>query len=164
VNAAGRGTRSAVRDAEIRYRVGWRQVPWYLPLFFVPQATLGHWHLFWIGLLVLFVPELLWLKRTGIDLTPDALVLRGIRRRVLPWSEITSMRIVPQLGQQAIVVTTRDEQRRLRAPVHTPFLGPDRDFRAKADTLYRYWVEHRGGDWAPVPPAWSAPWATSAGS
>jgi hypothetical protein len=153
-----------VTDAVIRYQVGWRQLPWYLSLCWLPQATVGHWRFFWVGLLVIFVPELLWLKRMGIDLTPDALVLRGIRRRVLPWSEITSMRIAPLLGTQSILVTTRDGQRRLRAPVHTPFLAPDGDFHAKADTLHRYWVEHRGEGWAPVAPAWSAGWATSAGS
>ncbi len=149
-----------MRDAEISYRVGWRQLPWFLPVIWLPQLWLSHWTVFWIGLLVAFVPELLWLRTTGIDLTPDALVLRGLRRRVMPWPEITSMRIAPLVGTQSILVTTRDEQRRLRAPVHTPFVGPDREFKAKADTLYRYWVEHRGGDWSPAPP----PWATSAGS
>lgn len=149
-------------NAEISYRVGWRQVPWYLPLFWVPQALLGQGFAkgVLLAVVVVFVPEMFWLKRMGIDLTPDALVIRGVRRRVVPWASITSIRMQPMLGQQGVLVTTRDDQWRLRAPAHTPFLGPDREFQAKADTLYRYWVEHRGEDWAAVPPAWAASWTT----
>jgi hypothetical protein len=39
--------------------------------------------------------------------------------------------------------------------MHTPFIAPDRDFQAKAETLYRWWVDHRGAEWTAPAYAWS---------
>lgn len=149
----------------IRYRVRWQQLLW-APGIMLPSVLLAAMSsgppvassLFCVVLLA----EAAWLSTTGVELRPDALVMRGIRRRVLPWRDITWIGSAPLSWSQCVGVTTRHgRMRRLRAPHHTPFLAPDRDFLAKAHTIHDYWVAHRGPDWQPLHPFEAA---TSAGS
>jgi hypothetical protein len=158
----------SVADAEIGYRVGWRQLPWYLAIWPVLHLAFDHDRLGGVAfraialvLLVVVAVETIWLKSMGVDLTPEALVVRGTVRRVVPWGEVRAMGVEPLLWSRTVVVTTYDGRRhRLRAPVHTPFLAPDPDFKGKADAMYFYWLAHRPEGWTPP----SQRWATSAGS
>jgi hypothetical protein len=92
-----------VTDAVISYRVGWRQLPWYLAIW--PVLNLANvrdenetaFRIFAAVLLVVLAAETAWLKTMGVDLIPDAMVLRGLQRRVIPWGDVTAMSVEPLL-------------------------------------------------------------------
>jgi hypothetical protein len=95
-----------------------------------------------------------WCVRSGVTLTPDALIVHGVRRRRITWHDLQAVSLRRRLGGAALVVTERDgRQYRLPCP-RTGLLLWDGDFGAKAMTLQRWWVEHRGD-------AWPAPGLTS---
>jgi len=78
----------------------------------------------------------------GVTLTPDALVSHGMRRRVLPWSEITGITKDNLLGTRRVVVHLRDGRTvRLRAPIGGfPW---DPDFERKFHTIGQWWLARR---------------------
>ena len=151
-------------EGELAFRPRWRQLPWWMALYpatYLFQPGPDRLSGARIGLVVALTlgigAELLWLSRTGVVLRPDAVVVRGIRKRVVPWRDVWWIGPYPQLGMQAVGIRTHDDLYRLRAPVHMPVLAPDREFRAKAQTIYDYWVSHRGPDWAPPAYGWRPP-------
>ncbi|MET4641520.1 hypothetical protein ABID95_001241 [Streptomyces atratus] len=66
------------------------------------------------------------------------------------WSNVQAIRIERFQGAQIVVIYEAGGRRtRLRAPI-TGFLCWDRGFEEKFDTIGRWWLDHRGPDWAPV--------------
>jgi hypothetical protein len=89
---------------------------------------------------------------SGVDLRPDALVLHGMRSRVVLWSSVGAVYTSSLFATRVVYVVVDGRARLLRAPTHLAFVAPDRDFEAKADALSEYWLAHRGAAW--TPPAW----------
>lgn len=96
-------------------------------------------------LLVAFAVISVMQARWGSDLTPEALVVRGITTRVIPWSEITGIETGSVLGTTLIRVRRANGSRtQMRAPL-TGFLQRDPEFPAKFTQIEGCWREH-GGD------------------
>ncbi|MEU7382552.1 MULTISPECIES: hypothetical protein [unclassified Streptomyces] len=91
----------------------------------------------------------------GVTLTPSAAVVHNFRRRTIPWSNVQAIRIESFFGNRTVVIYEAGGRRtRLRAPI-TGFLNWDRGFEEKFHVIGRWWLEHRGPDWVPVPPPWA---------
>lgn len=133
----------------ISYRPTRRQYPW--GMWLIPAShvfmvvALGSPPPFWpvlAALDVVIVAEFFWLTTRGVDLRPDALVLRGIRTRVIPWRDITWVGPASLLGATMVGIRYAGGPGRvvrLRSPQHLPVLAPDPDFLAKARTIYQTW-------------------------
>ncbi|WP_326608285.1 hypothetical protein OG930_44200 [Streptomyces sp. NBC_01799] len=98
----------------------------------------------------------------GVTLTESTAIVHNLRRRTIQWSNVQAIRVERVQGAQTIVIYEAGGRRtRLRAPI-TGFLSWDRGFEEKFRTIGRWWLDHRGPDWAPVllPGAqWSGPLA-----
>ncbi|MFI9605395.1 hypothetical protein ACIHCX_37250 [Streptomyces sp. NPDC052043] len=96
----------------------------------------------------------------GVTLTPSAAIVHNLRRRTIPWSNVQAIQIESLFGSRTVVIYEAGRRRtRLRAPT-TAFLSWDRSFEEKFHTIGRWWLDHRGPDWAPVPPPgaqWGGP-------
>ncbi|MEW1776216.1 hypothetical protein [Streptomyces sp. NPDC086777] len=103
-------------------------------------------------------------RRFGVTLTPTAAVVHNFRRRTVPWANVQAIQISSLLGSRTVVIyEAGGRQTRLRAPM-TGFLSWDRDFEEKFHTVGRWWLQHRGPDWVPVPPPgawWGGPPASN---
>ncbi|MEU3982227.1 hypothetical protein AB0F77_19350 [Streptomyces sp. NPDC026672] len=113
------------------------------------------------GLLVWGVlPVLITLAPFGVTLTPSVAIVHNLRRRTIPWSDVQAIQIEPFFGSRTVVIYEAGSRcTRLRAPI-TGFLSWDRSFEEKFHTIGRWWLEHRGPDWAPVAPPgvhWGGP-------
>jgi hypothetical protein len=140
----------------VRFRPGWRQTPWYLAVLAVVPASTheGPITATTVLLAAVFAVTLGCVAAatrygSGADLRPDALVLHGVRSRVVLWSNVGAVRTSSLLGTRVVHVVVDGRARLLRAPTHLPFLAPDKDFDAKVDALTEYWVAHRGAAWTP---------------
>ncbi|KUJ58470.1 hypothetical protein AB0N87_39190 [Streptomyces sp. NPDC093228] len=107
------------------------------------------------------VPLLLITSRPfGITLTPSAAVVHNLRRRTIPWSNVQAIQVDSLFGSRTVVLYEAGGRRtRLRAPI-TGFPSVDRRFEEKFHTIGRWWLDHRGPDWVPVPPPtvhWGGP-------
>lgn len=109
------------------------------------------------GLVVwgVLLPLLLITSRSfGVTLTPAAAVVHNFRRRPIQWSDVQAIQIESLLGSRTVVIyEAGGRSTRLRAP-STGFLSWDRGFEEKFHTIGRWWLDHRGPDWTPVPPPW----------
>lgn len=163
---------AAVPQKRIRYRLtrSQRLLP-VLPGFAV---ALPSQILFWLdgepagpglvpGLLIwgVLLPLVLIASRSfGVTLTPSEAVAHNLRRRTIPWSDVQAVQIESLLGSRTVVIYEAGGRRtRLRAPT-TGFLSWDRGFEEKFHTIGRWWLDHRGPDWVPVPPPgvwWGGP-------
>ncbi|MFE1886521.1 YdbT family protein [Streptomyces diastatochromogenes] len=122
------------------------------PLF----GSLLMWGVLWPVMLIISRPF-------GITLTPSAAIVHNLRRRTVPWLNVQAIQIESLFGSRTVVIYEAGGRRtRLRAPI-TGFLSWDRDFEEKFHTIGRWWLEHRGPDWAPVPPP-GAQWGGSLAS
>ncbi|MFK4099597.1 hypothetical protein ACI2L1_05855 [Streptomyces sp. NPDC019531] len=112
---------------------------------------------------LLFVP-LIMNRHFGITLSQSTAIVHNLRRRTIQWAEVQVIRIEYVLGTRTVVIYEADGRRTsLRAPI-TGFLSWDREFEEKFHKIGRWWLEHRGEDWVPVPPPeswWNAPSAPS---
>ncbi|MCC9704363.1 hypothetical protein E4N62_03195 [Streptomyces sp. MNU76] len=75
-----------------------------------------------------------------VALAEDALVVRGLRTRRIPWTGIRSLEVRRVLGVRQITVHTTDGR---RATLRTPTCFLDREFDLKAEILTRWWRERR---------------------
>ncbi|MEV5956660.1 hypothetical protein AB0M11_23300 [Streptomyces sp. NPDC051987] len=90
----------------------------------------------------------------GVTLTPTAAVVHNFRRRTIPWSDVQAVQMESYAGSRIVVLyEAGGRATRLRAP-STGFLSWDRGFEEKFHTIGRWWLDHRGPDWTPVPPPW----------
>lgn len=88
----------------------------------------------------------------GVTLTESTAIVHNLRRRTIQWPNVQAIRIEPFQGARTIVIYEAGGRRtRLRAP-STGFLNWDRRFEEKFHTIGRWWLDHRGPDWVPVPP------------
>lgn len=112
---------------------------------------------------VLFPVALITSQPFGVTLTPSAAIVHNLRRRTIPWSNVQAIQIESLFGSRTVVIYEAGGRRtRLRAPF-TGFLSWDRSFEEKFHTIGRWWLDHRGPNWAPVPPPgaqWSGPLAS----
>ncbi|MFJ5900631.1 hypothetical protein ACIQFZ_35655 [Streptomyces sp. NPDC093064] len=96
----------------------------------------------------------------GVTLTQSAAIVHNLRRRTIPWSNVQAIRMGSLFGSRTVVIYEAGGRgTRLRAPI-TGFLSWDRRFEEKFHTIGRWWLDHRGPDWAPVPPPgaqWGGP-------
>lgn len=96
----------------------------------------------------------------GVTLTPSAAIVHNLGRRTIPWSSVQAIQIESLFGSRTVVIYEAGGRRtRLRAPI-SAFLNWDRSFEEKFHTIGRWWLDHRGPDWAPVPPPgaqWGGP-------
>jgi hypothetical protein len=91
-----------------------------------------------------------WAVRSGITMTPAALVVHGLRRRELGWPDIQSITLRRRLGGTRLLIMENSGRcTRLPAP-RAGFLLWDSDFGAKTLALHRWWVQHRGPGWQPA--------------
>ncbi|MFF7473687.1 hypothetical protein [Streptomyces sp. NPDC008092] len=99
-------------------------------------------------------------RRFGVTLTPSAAIAHNFRRRTIPWSNVQAIQIESLLGSRTVVIYEAGGRRtRLRAPM-SGFLSWDHSFEEKFHTIGRWWLDHRGPDWVPVPPPgvwWGGP-------
>lgn len=121
------------------------------------SAEVGMWVALPFVLMIPFPPF-------GVTLTPSAAIVYKFRRRTIPWADVQAIRVEPYQGARTVVIYEAGGRRtRLRAPI-TGFLSWDRSFEEKFHTIGRWWLDHRGPDWAPVPPTgaqWSGPPASN---
>ncbi|WP_328681788.1 hypothetical protein [Streptomyces sp. NBC_00343] len=157
--------------AEVRIRMAvWQRITPFLPMAVItavfyaapgtdisPPGGVPGAVAFWIALLVLgnLLPS-----RFGITLTPSAAVVRNVRRRTIPWSDIQAVQVQSSAGIKSIVLhEANGRSTELRAPT-TGFLSWDRHFQDKLHTIETWWQTHRGPDWTPIPPPpawWNTP-------
>lgn len=98
----------------------------------------------------LLILELLWLQTFGVDLTRECAIVRGVRRRSVPWSEVQAVLPDSQLGTGRVSFML-ESGKRVMLPAPTTFLGMGgaayaRDF----DLIGQCWLANRGEDWRPV--------------
>jgi len=108
--------------------------------------------LLWLAMvganLVLPFVSAFWVRSLGVYLTPEAAVIRGWRRRRVPWPQVQS--VVSQVspnGTSAVQLILENDD-----PVVLPFPKTlwrkgdaiyDRDFQS----IDQWWLAHRGESW-----------------
>ncbi|MPY59543.1 hypothetical protein [Streptomyces spongiae] len=106
----------------------------------------------WIAMPLL---GLLPFPRFGVTLTPSAAVVRNVRRRTIQWSNVQAVQVEQTMGTRRVVLYEAGGRRTpLRVPI-TGFPAWDSRFEEKFHTIVRWWFDHRGPDWTPVPPRWA---------
>lgn len=137
---------------QVRLRTGPLEWGWRLAfaLFCVLGPGLDHrmvgwWRPFWFAMAAVFVLEALTMRTFGVDLRPDAAVLRGVRRRVIPWSSVTGVEPV-QAGPGSYVRLHCSDGRAvaLRAPRTFLWTGLRR-FNRDYHRIGQWWLAHRQG-------------------
>lgn len=89
-------------------------------------------------------------QHVGVTLTESTAIVHGLPGRTVQWSNVQAIRAERIQGAQIVVIYEAGGRRtRLRAPI-TGFLCWDRGFEEKFHTIGRWWLDHRGPDWAPV--------------
>ncbi|MEU2426130.1 hypothetical protein ABZ619_34850 [Streptomyces sp. NPDC007851] len=114
-----------------------------------PRSPVSFTVLLWGVLLLLALTTT---RTLGVTLTPSTAVAHNFRRRTILWSDVQAIRVESFFGSRTVVIyEAGGRATRLRAPV-TGFLNWDRGFEEKFHTIGRWWLDHRGPDWTPVPP------------
>ena len=129
----------------VRYRPGWRQLPWLNPavalwVFWVDGAPPAV-----IAALTAAMLLVLWrVRQSGVTLAPDALRAHGaFGTQAVPWPQVADVESRRHRGCHGVDVrTTAGRRLRLRAPVHVAVLAPDPDYVVKVETITRYWRAH----------------------
>lgn len=81
----------------------------------------------------------------GVTLTPSELVMRGLIRRRILWSDIVAVTVQPGFGSRYARVWTRNgRSRRLRAPYSQFGIGR-RQFETDFAVLQQWWAQHTPG-------------------
>jgi hypothetical protein len=142
--------------APVRYRPGPRQTNWLfvlLPAAYLLTSARHSLALFAAYAAVIAFALVLQLVQ-GVDLWPDALVVRRPgRTTTVPWGEVWS--VTMSARRTSIHVRSARGSWTLPAPTDYRWLGADRAFPEKAETVMRYWVAGRGRDWRPPEPIWT---------
>jgi hypothetical protein len=122
---------------------------WVTPAKFWP----GSWFAWvWVMLGCFSVAKALWLRTRGVDLTHESAILRGFRRRTVPWHEVQAVvrkhlfagwvvQLIPESGKPVT----------LRAPASYWGLGAAK-FEQDHQRIGQWWVAHRGASWCPKSP------------
>lgn len=103
------------------------------------------------------VAESLWALTWGVDLTPESVILRGLRRRSIPWHQVQAVIRYEMLGQRRVrLIPQNGRLVTLRAPTSLWGLGSaayERDFQR----IGQSWLAHRGESWRPEAPRMPGP-------
>ena len=90
---------------------------------------------------------------SGLDLSPQHAIVRGFRRRNVPWREVqevisdTKSNGTSQVG----LILENGESVMLRAPTSL-WRKYDAQYERDFHRIDQYWLAHRGGSWHRVPP------------
>jgi hypothetical protein len=93
-------------------------------------------------------------RTLGVELTPEAAVIHGRRRRTVPWLEVQSVvSHVNANGSSAVQLILENG-----VPVTLPFPKTlwrkgDSGFQRDMERIDQWWLAHRGEFWRPVPDA-----------
>lgn len=92
------------------------------------------------------------IRSFGVDLTPGSAVVRGLRRRSVPWSQVQAVVQHQAKGTWSVRLILESGQP-LTLPAPTAwggFGGPgyERDFHR----IGQWWLSHRGEPWRPLRP------------
>jgi hypothetical protein len=104
---------------------------------------------------LMFVGEAFLIRSFGIDLTPQSAMVRGLRRRSVPWSQVQAVLRYQQLGCDRVTLVLEDGQRlNLRTPATFWGSGAATAHRYEQDfhQIGQWWLAHRGPSWRPVRP------------
>ena len=99
------------------------------------------------------VLESLLIRSFGVDLTPESVNVRGLRRRCVPWSQIQAVLGYRQMGVDRVaLVLDSGERVVLRMPATYWGSGAATDVKYREDfhRLGQWWLAHRGPSWRPV--------------
>jgi hypothetical protein len=78
----------------------------------------------------------------SVELYDDCLVLRGGRRRDIPWRDVIGLEVRKTAGVRTVVIRVSDGR---RIPLRAPMSLLDRRFDAKAQILMDWWTARGGG-------------------
>lgn len=121
---------------------------WASPAQFWP----GSWFaLVWLLLGCAMAVLALWLRTRGVDLTDEAAVLRGVRRRTIAWRDVQTVVRTQRFGWVVQLVPAGGKPVTLRAPTTSRGKAVseyERDFHR----IEQWWLAHRGPSWSPAPP------------
>jgi hypothetical protein len=105
---------------------------------------------FWLVLGCVLLGEAVWLRRLGVDLTPESAHLRGLRRRNIAWCDVQAVVRSRRQGMWVVeLVLANGKAKRLRAPTMLWVFGAaqyERDF----DRISQWWLANCGDAWQPV--------------
>jgi hypothetical protein len=98
---------------------------------------------------------MVWRSRTsGVDLTPECAIVRGLRLRRIPWPQVQAVVRRTDSGGpsrvQLILVKGKS------VPLHARWVSTaqfERDFQC----IDQWWLAHRGNSWRPIRPEASQP-------
>jgi hypothetical protein len=106
----------------------------------------------WLTLGCVMVVTALWSRTFGVDLTRGCAIVRGFRRRVVPWHEVQAVVHHRRQGAWGVrLILESGKPVMLRAPTTYCGLGVagyERDF----DQIGQWWLACRGESWRPVCP------------
>lgn len=98
------------------------------------------WHWLYCGLWgVIGVLAVVLHRWIGIDLTPAVAVVNNLRRRCIPWADITDVTQRRRLGSRRVLLWTADQH--IWLPAISDF-GAGR-FDVEFRTIRQWWLEHR---------------------
>ena len=113
------------------------------------QVGLAYFLLAAVGVVV---AESLWELTLGVDLTPESVILRGVRRRSIPWQQVQAVIRDEMLGQRTVrLILQNGKPVTLRSPESSLWVGRaayERDFQR----IDQWWLAHRGQSWGPLRP------------
>jgi hypothetical protein len=149
---------AAVISAAVTIRVS--RLGWVWPLvygglllvFAVSWLSLGRplFALCWLVLGAVTVAQGLWMRTFGMELTPECAVLRGVRRRAVPWHQVQAVVHHRRQGAWGVrLILENGTPVMLRAPTTYWGIGVsayERDF----DRIGQWWLAHRGESWRPL--------------
>jgi len=98
--------------------------------------------------------EALWLRTCGVDLLPEHALVRGFRRRVVPWQQVQAVARRPQAGGWLVqLMLESGKPVMLRAPMISWGIGGTRGGPLTNRTITassQWWLTHRGPSWHDV--------------
>ena len=80
--------------------------------------------------------------RSAVVLTPEGLVNRQIRDRLIPWSSITELETLPRGAHWRVRIRLDDGRRVMLTAPHTRAPAPHPQFRTDRDTIVAWWRRH----------------------
>jgi hypothetical protein len=117
--------------------------------------------LLWLPLGCMFVTRGLALRTLGVDLTPEAAIVRGFRRQTVPWREVQAVvsHVSSNGTSTVLLMLEKAESVTLRYPMSVWGKG-DAGYEQDLQRIEQWWLAHRGESWhsalseEPPPPAY----------
>ena len=96
--------------------------------------------------------EALWLRTRGVDLTDQAAVLRGFRRRTIAWRDVQAVVRTRRFGWVVQLVPASGKPVTLRAPTTMWWGLGTAAYEHDFHRIDQWWLARRGPSWSPAPP------------